>query len=35
MNYADRIKELRKANGYTQITLEDALGVSKGTVAMW
>ena len=35
MNYADRIKELRKANGYTQITLADALGVSKGTVAMW
>ena len=35
MNYADRIKELRKANGYTQITLVDALGVSKGTVAMW
>lgn len=35
MNYADRIKELRKANGYTQITLAEALGVSKGTVAMW
>ncbi len=35
MDYATRIKELRKANGYTQITLAEALGVSKGTVAMW
>lgn len=35
MNYADRIKELRKTHGYTQITLAEALGVSKGTVAMW
>lgn len=35
MDYATRIKELRKTNGYTQITLAEALGVSKGTVAMW
>ncbi len=35
MNYADRIKELRKENGFTQLTLSKALGVSKGTVAMW
>lgn len=35
MDYATRIKELRKANGYTQITLAKALGLSKGTVAMW
>jgi len=30
-----RLKELRKKNGYTQVTLADNLGVSKGTVAMW
>ena len=35
MDYAARIKELIKANGYTQITLAKALSVSKGTVAMW
>ena len=35
MDYATRIKKLRKVNGYTQITLAEALGVSKGTVAMW
>lgn len=35
MDCATRIKELRKANGYTQVTLAEALGVSKGTVAMW
>ncbi|MCR5651395.1 MAG: helix-turn-helix domain-containing protein [Lachnospiraceae bacterium] len=35
MNFAERLKELRKANGYTQITLAAALGLSKGTVAMW
>lgn len=35
MDYATRIKELRKANGYTQVTLAEAFGVSKGTVAMW
>ena len=31
----ERLKELRKKNGYTQVTLADSLGVSKGTVAMW
>ena len=31
----ERLKELRKRNSYTQVTLADNLGVSKGTVAMW
>lgn len=31
----ERLKELRKKIGYTQVTLADKLGVSKGTVAMW
>ena len=31
----ERLKELRKKNGYTQVTLADNLGVSKSTVAMW
>ena len=35
MSFAERLKKLRKANGYTQISLAAALGVSKGTVAMW
>ncbi|WP_418620826.1 helix-turn-helix domain-containing protein [Sellimonas intestinalis] len=35
MAFADRLKELRKINGYTQATLAEALGLSKGTVAMW
>ena len=35
MSFAKRLKELRKANGYTQITLAATLGLSKGTVAMW
>jgi len=35
MTFAERLKELRKENGYTQVTLADALGLSKGTVAMW
>ena len=35
MSFAERLKELRKANGYTQITLAAALGLSKGTVAIW
>ena len=35
MSFAERLKELRKANGYAQITLAAALGLSKGTVAMW
>lgn len=35
MSFAERLKELRKANGYTQVTLAETLGISKGTVAMW
>jgi len=30
-----RLKELRKEKGITQIQLAEMLGVSKGTVAMW
>jgi len=33
--FADRLKELRKENNMTQVQLAEALGVSKGTVAMW
>lgn len=33
--FGTRLKELRKKNGYTQVTLAEKLGVSKGTVAMW
>lgn len=33
--FADRIKELRKEKGITQVDLADAMGLSKGTVAMW
>ena len=33
--FADRLKELRKERNVTQIQLAEALGVSKGTVAMW
>ena len=35
MDFASRLKELRKENGYTQATLAQALGISNGTVAMW
>jgi transcriptional regulator with XRE-family HTH domain len=35
MDFSMRLKELRKANGFTQISLSKTLGVSKGTVAMW
>ena len=35
MKFAERLKELRKENGYTQVKLAEALGLSKGTVAMW
>lgn len=35
MIFADRLKLLRKKNGYTQVTLAETLGLSKGTVAMW
>ncbi len=30
-----RLKSLRKKCGYTQVSLAETLGVSKGTVAMW
>lgn len=30
-----RLKKVRKERGYTQISLAEALGVSKGSVAMW
>lgn len=33
--FGTRLKELRKKNGYTQVTLAEKLGVAKGTVAMW
>ena len=33
--FAERLKELRKRAGYTQIELAAVLQVSKGTVAMW
>jgi len=33
--FADRIKELRKEKGYTQISLAEVLSVSKGTLSMW
>jgi len=33
--FPERLKQLRKAKGLTQVTLAETLGVSKGTVAMW
>ena len=33
--FAERLKALRKMHGYTQVSLAETLGVSKGTVAMW
>lgn len=33
--FAERLKELRKERNVTQIQLAEALGISKGTVAMW
>jgi transcriptional regulator with XRE-family HTH domain len=33
--FDERLKLLRKKNGYTQVSLAEKLGVSKGTVAMW
>lgn len=35
MNFADRLKELRKEKNMTQVQLAQTMGVSKGTVAMW
>lgn len=31
----ERLKKVRKERGYTQVSLAEALGVSKGSVAMW
>ena len=33
--FDERLKSLRKKWGYTQVSLAETLGVSKGTVAMW
>jgi len=33
--FAERLKELRKEKNMTQVQLAEALGVSKGTIAMW
>ena len=33
--FGTRLKELRKKNGYTQITLAETLGITKGTVSTW
>jgi len=32
---AERIKQLRKQMGYTQVAFADTLGVSVSTIAMW
>ena len=34
MTFGERVKELRKKNGYTQITLAETLGITKGTVSI-
>lgn len=33
--FQQRLKQLRKEKGLTQVMLAETLGVSKGTVAMW
>ncbi len=33
--FPERLKQLRKEKGMTQIQLAEALGVSSGTIAMW
>ena len=33
--FVARFKQLRKKHGYSQVSLAETLGVSKGTVAMW
>ncbi len=35
MEFSERLKELRKEKGMTQLDLASRLGVSGGTVAMW
>ena len=33
--FAERLKEIRAEKGMTQVQLAEAMGVSKGTIAMW
>lgn len=33
--FDERLRLLRKKHGYTQVSLAQTIGVSKGTVAMW
>lgn len=33
--FDERLRLLRKKHGYTQVSLAETIGVSKGTVAMW
>ena len=33
--FPERLKQLRKEKGLTQVKLAETLGISKGTVAMW
>ena len=33
--FDERLRLLRKKHGYTQVSLAETLGVSKGTIAMW
>lgn len=33
--FDERLRLLRKKHGYTQVSLAETLGLSKGTVAMW
>ena len=35
MVFSERIKELRKEKEITQVELAEAIGLSKGTIAMW
>lgn len=35
MMFAQRLKELRRERGLTQVQLAEQMGVSKGAVAMW
>lgn len=35
MDFKDRLKEIRKANGYSQVELAEAIGVSKSTIGAY